>query len=399
MCGIHGFINGEKKVELNSDDFVKQGFIVNMVRGVDSSGIGLVDANGYNNYHKLPVPGMYFPTDKMASSLISAVRNKSTAAMCHVRAATVGGVSYQNAHPFVLEDENGKTIVGMHNGTLTGWAGKEHAKDFKVDSEWAMYHILLNGTKAFEDFTGAFAMVWWIDETPGVIYMARNKERPIHVAWTEDGNMVYASEAGMLHWLCERNNIKLVGSIKSLEEGKLYEFDISDPTKFTKSDLPVAKVTSYPAYRSGYYNDWYGGSRSSRYYPTVMEKLNIVFDKIKKEMEASGVQVEVNKDQDNGRTSNDSQVTREEMEDALSMSILGAVGSFRPYGCDDRTGQLYGAFECEEYTGELNAVMRNAEDVDWSNVSDFTVSIQGIKDNGNEFLAIVSRPIKTAVEV
>jgi hypothetical protein len=391
VCGIHGVINGNKKIELNSDDFVKQGYITNMLRGTDSAGIGVADVDGYNTYQKLPVSGLYFPQDRFAKKLIEGVRSINTATMCHVRAATVGGVSYANAHPFSIDDTQGNSILGVHNGTLQAWAGKENAKDFSVDSEWAMNHILLKGKEAFADFNGAFAMVWWLSETPGVLHMARNKERPLFVAWTEDDNMLYASEAGMLHWLAERNSIKLVGSIKTLEADKLYKFDISNPTSFSKSDLPAYKVVIVPNN-----NDWYG-QRDYSNYETMMDKLTRIFSEAKKEEEEPVVQVPLLPAPDNTRVSKS--VTAEEMADAMSLHMMGAKGTFIPYGTDDTSGSLYGEFECKEYTGPLNAVMRDCENVMWESLDTYEVTVLGIKDNGNEFMAIVSKPIRELVQV
>lgn len=396
MCGIHGVINGSNKIELNSDDYVKQAFVANMLRGVDSSGMGVVDADGYSTYQKLPVSGNHFIQDKFVNKLISGVRSKNTAAMCHVRAATVGGISYANAHPFSLEDAQGNSIMGVHNGTLNYWSGKENAKDFTVDSEWAMNHILLKGKEAFEDFNGAFAMVWWLSETPGILHMARNKDRPMHVAWSEDGNMYYASEAGMLHWLAERNNIKLVDSIKTLEVGKLYKFDISDPKKFTKEDLPAYKTPAFVSSHND--NDWYGYNNTSQHNrytaESMMDKLEKIFNTIK---EDTAVQVPLLPAPDNTKPSKS--VTAEELADAMTLGMMGAVGTFIPYGADDKTGHLYGAFECNEYNGELHGVMRDCENVSWESMDSYKVSVLGVKDNGNDFIAIVSKPIRETVAI
>ena len=394
MCGIHGFINGKAKVEINSDDFIKSAFIANMLRGTDSSGIAVVNADGFSDVCKIPMAGMYLPSHKQAASLITRARQTNTASICHVRAATSGNITYANAHPFAIEDKDGNEIVGVHNGTLTNWKTKKCGGEWDVDSAWALSRILTERADAFEEFTGAFAFVWWTSEKPGVLNMARNKERSLFVAHTEDDNLVYASEAGMIHWLCERHRIKLKGSIKELEENKWYEFDISNPSKFTKSnDLPTPKTTNYSSGSNN--NNYYGSGWSNgnnNLHKSTIEKLDEIFKNIRSE--GSGVQLMLVSNQDN--LGNDF-VTKDEVQDAHTMNMLGNKGVFTAMGADDRSGHLYGSFESEEYTGETHAVMRDVpDDIDWASGGSWEVKVQGLTDSGNDFILIVSRPIGVA---
>lgn len=391
MCGIHGFINGKTKADANSDDFIKSAFVANMLRGVDSSGIGVVSSDGFSDVCKVPLAGMYLPTSKHAQKLISRSRQVNTASMCHVRAATVGDVNYQNAHPFVVEDDAGNTIVGIHNGTLYNWTTKEGGKDFDVDSAWAMSRILDKGRAAFDQFNGAFAFVWWTSEQPGVLNMARNKERPLFVAFTEDNNLVYASEAGMLHWLCERHRIKLKGSLKELEEGHMFSFAIDNPHTYTKEILPVYKVPA-STHSSNTYGTGYG-SYHEQYYKTAVEKMDEIFANVRAENDG-GVQLTLVPNQDNSNNL----VTKEEVQEAFDMDMLGCKGTFTAVGADDKSGYLYGTFESDSYRGEMNSVMRDVpEDIDWASNGSWEVKVQGINDSGNDFIIIVSKPLTEAV--
>lgn len=392
MCGIHGFINGKTKAELNSDDFIKSAFIANMLRGTDSSGIAVVNSDGFSDVAKIPLAGMYLPSHKQAASLITRARQTNTASICHVRAATSGNITYGNAHPFAIEDDAGNEIVGVHNGTLQNWKTKKGGSDWDVDSAWALSRILTERADAFEEFTGAFAFVWWASENPGVLNMARNKERTLFIAYTEDDNLVYASEAGMIHWLCERHRIKLKGSIKELEEDRWYQFDISNPAKFTKGgQLPKPKVISYSG---GGNTSYYGaGWNNNNYHQTTIEKLDRIFADIR--AEGSGVQLTLVSNQDNPATD---LITKNEVQDAHSMNVLGNKGVFTAMGADDRTGFLYGSFESEEYSGETHAVMRDVpDDIDWASGGSWEVKVQGLTDSGNDFILIVSRPIGVAL--
>lgn len=397
MCGIHGFINGKIKAEINTDDFLKSAFVANMLRGTDSSGIAVVSNNGWSDVAKLPVAGMYLPSNKAANSLIIRARTVNTASMCHVRAATVGNITYANTHPFNIVDDTGDEIIGIHNGTLTNWKGKKGASDWDVDSAWAMSHILSENADAFEDFTGAFAFVWWASARPGVLNMARNKERPLFVALTEDGNMVYASEAGMIHWLCDRHRIKLKGSIKELEEGHLFQFDIADPTQYSKSKLPVPKTHTTSSY-AGSRNDegdWgtggYYGSRGHAYGSAVkthVEKLDAIFDSIKDEAQPQLALA----------APAEKLVTNQERDDAMSMGMLGTKGVFTALGADDSTGHIYGSYESLEVGGETHAVMRDVpEDIDWASGGEWMVKVHGVVDSGNDFIFVVSAPLDEAV--
>lgn len=392
MCGIHGFINGKTKAEINTDDFIKSAFVANMLRGTDSSGMAVVNTNGFRDVAKIPMAGMYLPSHKQAAALISKARQTNTASMCHVRAATSGSITYDNAHPFYITDDDGNEIVGVHNGTLNNWANKEGGKDYNVDSAWALSRILTEKVDAFEEFSGAFAFVWWTSEKPGVLNMARNKERPLFVALTEDDNLVYASEAGMIHWLCERHRIKLKGSIKELEEDRWYEFDIENPSKFTKSNaLPKPKTTTY---RGGSGSNYYSsGWSNNNHHQTTIEKLDRIFADIR--AEGSGVQLTLVSNQNNPATD---LVTKDEVQDAHSMNMLGSKGVFTAMGADDRTGFLYGSFESEEYSGETHAVMRDVpDDIDWASGGSWEVKVQGLTDSGNDFILIVSRPLGVAL--
>lgn len=386
MCGIHGFINGSTKADNAADDFVRSGFITNMLRGTDSSGIACVNANGNYDMSKLPLPGMHMTGNKSSNQLISRARNTNTATICHVRAATVGEVIYDNAHPFVVEDEEGNVVVGVHNGTLQNWRTKPEASYWDVDSGWAMARLQSEKADAFEEFMGAFAFVWWDSRTPKLLNMARNSERTLYVAHTEDGNLVYASEAGMIHWLCERHRIKLKGAIKDLEPGHMYQFDINKPTEFNKTKLPTY------VHRSTYSSTSYSSSYSSTYgtHRSTVEKLDVIFNAIREEEDS--VKRLSSYDKDTKRKTN---ATIEEAQDAYSMNLLGSVGTFTAMGSDDESGNLYGSFVADDVDGETHAVMRNVpDDIDWVTGGEWKVRVEGAHDSGREFLLIVSQPIE-----
>ena len=244
MCGLLLLVTNDTYAT-RADDFVRDAFLANQVRGLDSSGIFQIKKDGEIATYKEATNASNFVELNEAKSLIrEACRMPITVG--HVRAATQGSISKENAHPFVITREDGTKLVGVHNGTLQGWKNKPHADKFQVDSEWAFHMLAHEGADAFEYFTGAFALIWHDTAHPNSLFMARNKDRPLcYMVDSTNKTMLGCSELGMLGWLSERNNFKLAKSgvydtFFYLEEGKIYEFDINTIGSF--------KVVDYPAY-------------------------------------------------------------------------------------------------------------------------------------------------------
>ena len=254
--------------------FMDNAFIVNTLRGTDSAGVFQVDKNFKPFMHKMNVPGYMFAEAKQAKRFFSDA-DSSLLTVGHVRAATHGKVNIDNAHPFVMVKPDGSRLIGVHNGTINNWKSQKGADDYDVDSEWALNEIAKDGVDAFERFAGSYAFVWWDESTPDKVYMARNKDRPLHFLQTQSkDSILFGSEAGMLSWLAERAKIDTAESIYSLEEQKLYTFDLSKTGNITwsKINLPVYKYIStttsssttrgatcgvtYPRYREGSRGRW-----------------------------------------------------------------------------------------------------------------------------------------------
>lgn len=271
MCGQFGIMTGGR--EVYADDFIKDAFTASMLRGIDSSGIAMIDPDTSRYLvHKLPVAGNFFAEDRVAGEMIRAAGAPRSLTLCHVRAATVGKVNMSNAHPFEIITKE-RNVVGTHNGTLRGWQSRAGASTYTVDSEWALSRIAREGADAFEEINGAFAFAWWASDEPDVLNLARNDERTLAVAFIENNGLAYASEPGMLFWLLERNRIKMEGPILMLDTDTLYKFKVGSPKDFTKSMLPKPPVScSY----SG--NGTYNYSRSFSY--TVMDNVTALLKEI-----------------------------------------------------------------------------------------------------------------------
>lgn len=246
MCGILGVINGRKSRNARASicNFIKDGIVAGSVRGLDSTGVMQVDKKG--TYMQKDISsGSDFVRLKEVGPFYNDA-DTSFATVVHHRAATSGAITLQNAHPFYHEHTDGN-VLGVHNGSLINWTKVPGSDKFNVDSSWAMNMLGKHKEKAFEYFNGAYCFVWHDTATKGWLNMARNKERPMHFAYVKDGScMVFASEPGMLHWLCSRNGIALKDDlIYELEEDMLYSFNLNNPKEFTKTKLPSIIYTHF----------------------------------------------------------------------------------------------------------------------------------------------------------
>lgn len=374
MCGHHGLINVNNKSR-GYASFIRDAFTGSMLRGTDSSGIAVIDTvHASAEVHKLPVPGMYYVDDKVAASLIREADKAGTVIMCHVRHATVGKVNYDNAHPFEINTDT-STLVGAHNGTLQSWINRPSAKDFVSDSKWALSRIATEGTDAFEEITGAYTFVWWDSKDEGVLNMARNSERPMWIALLQDGGMAYASEAGMLYWLLERNNIK-VERMFELEEDKLYQFNVDAPHEYTSTHLPKY-VPTYTSYSAGTYSR----NTNTNYALTHVEKVQRLLDAVVDEVT----------EEEKKPLPKQPQVTEAEVKEANEIGWLNQEVEFLPLEVLE-DGSVSGEVD---FLGALTqGVIRNVDDeIDWNSV--WHCKILGINDDGTAMIYVLSQPYKT----
>lgn len=242
MCGIAGILLAGPSTR--ASDFIGDAMVAGMLRGVDSTGVMQMAHTGAVYTHKDAVDGALFREDKTTRQFIKD-SNTCPITVIHTRAATHGIITTANAHPFISKDSNGAAVVGVHNGSLTNWKGKEGAAQYQVDSEWALSRIALRGADAFKEIDGPYCFVWLVDKEKNKVHMARNHQRPMHLLFSKDRKaMMFASEAGMLSWLATRNGFTCEDNMLSLSPERLYEFDTTGPTvKYTSTPLPAKPVT------------------------------------------------------------------------------------------------------------------------------------------------------------
>lgn len=227
---IHSDASSTPMRSIKYRDLFESMLVAGAVRGTDSTGAYQVTSRGDVFYAKSALAsGAAVKEDKPLKNIIGSV-DDSPINVGHVRAATQGEVNEDNSHPFIgfKDDANKNYLIGVHNGTLYGWEYYDETTAHTVDSAWAIEHIAKHGAKAFEDFYGAYAFVWYDTSSPNKVFFTRNKERPLHIARSSDGHSIIgASEAGMLQWLAARHDIS-IGEVYSVEPGSIYSIDTSE---------------------------------------------------------------------------------------------------------------------------------------------------------------------------
>lgn len=385
MCGLLGAVVGNL-TNVKFPAFIRDGLITNSVRGMDSCGIAVVDNKGDVNFQKLPVTGSMFIQDKRAAALIDSVNSARTIVMTHNRAATVGKVNFNNSHPFYFNDADvtgtmTRELIGCHNGTLQ-IAGQN---PFDTDSEWALDRIMEEGKDAFKKFRGAFAFTWWDSNSPDTLNIALNSQRDVHIARLEQGGLLYASEAGMLHWLAERNSLSVKGDILQLQPLHHYRFSTKEPGKFLKEAIPEAPAVYTP------HNNANGYNYSTRTYSTAthMQAVEQLLEKAAQSEEA--------KPKGKGAVA---PATSDQIQTAKEMSMFGVKGKFLPLMYNTAENRTEGVFSATLTSGgkilEWDAVINGygggatlPDDMAWP------VSVVGMADDGNEPTLFCSKPTLT----
>lgn len=257
MCGIVGYITGSNK--LDYEKYFKQALVTDVIRGFDSTGI-IVGTPTDVSFIKKAVNAIDFLDMKPVEPMINrAPSGRPVFMIGHNRAATVGKVNSNNAHPF----EQG-TLTGVHNGTLRRYNRLERDRDFGTDSECLYYNMSRNPVEqVLSDIDGAYTLVWH-DSADNTVNIVRNDDRPLWIGKVaEQDTVLYASESGMLRWLASRNGIKLEAVMQPQVNVQL-KFHMDAKEVATPEYIELKVVDNYPvvhqpSYNGGYASGGYGG--------------------------------------------------------------------------------------------------------------------------------------------
>lgn len=276
MCGIVGMVGDIMMTTSTAQDrkWFNAALLADTVRGIHSTGCffasrSMEDGKELDEvsirWLKDTVTGGEYAYGGWLSELLkplSREHKKRTMAspsvmVGHNRAATVGSVKLENAHPFKV----GNTIL-VHNGTLGKNSGlKDDTKDIhEVDSARLCHNIDKYGIiDTLERVKGAFTVVV-VNYEEGKLYLARNSQRPL-IVFEHSGVMFFASTRLIAEFACHVANINPDKvDMKSMPSGELWEFDLTKSKyqvlgskKVTKLSLQTAPV--YGGYGGYTYNN------------------------------------------------------------------------------------------------------------------------------------------------
>ena len=255
MCGIVGVILSKDSgfIKKTEDSFFEM-LYVDALRGFDSTGVIAVEKTGaYSIAKEASAPTFFIPSFR-DHQVCKTMWNVGRAYIGHNRKKTMGAISDETAHPFVIDN----TFAMVHNGTLHN---HKALADTDIDSQ-ALAIVLKKALEAdnvkevleetLGKVFGAYAVVIY-DQKKEHIHFLRNKDRPLWLVHTEDGTF-FASEGAMAGWILNRNGyaydkIKL----EALPEETLVSFNLldgkrSDMELTPKKSTPLTITTTTPAY-------------------------------------------------------------------------------------------------------------------------------------------------------
>jgi predicted glutamine amidotransferase len=249
MCGHVGFISKNKTGLFSKDLNVFEDLLyIDGLRGEDATGICMITKHSGAKVLKSASDASWFMYDKGYKKLRDSVVSEARAMLGHNRKATIGGSKDECAHPFVINDRS----VFFHNGTLVN---HKAIADTEVDSE--ALGILFSEcggdieklTAATSRVSGAYACVWY-DADVDKVYFLRNNQRTFYISETQEGNLLYASEAWMIAGIAARHGVKLK-EIVPTEVDTLYTVDLTGDLKIDKELVPKKSLPSPSPRRGG----------------------------------------------------------------------------------------------------------------------------------------------------
>lgn len=219
MCGLLGMIARTTGGFLHADlQAFEQMLVINTVRGKDSVGCFTKYGNGDVRAIKHGSNPFNLMRSDEWKEFRQSVINRGKFLIGHNRAATMGHVNTDNAHPFV-EDH----IILVHNGTLRSQSNLT-TKNTQVDSN-AIAHALVeedeDPRRVLDRIDGAFALIWY-DSKKDKLYAARNEERPL-VLIESPRHYVLSSETWIAAYPMSRNNLE-VKEVTVIPPNVMYEF-------------------------------------------------------------------------------------------------------------------------------------------------------------------------------
>jgi hypothetical protein len=228
MCGIVGMAckwsNGFTHMEM---DVFETMLFLDTLRGWDSTGVFGVDNIGNVQLHKEAVHGPDFLCTKEYKEFAKEALRRGRFLVGHNRAATKGAVNDKNAHPFCVDDK----VILVQNGTYNG----DHTKLAKTEVDTEAIAITLANepdiAAALKKVNAAYALSWY-DTRNESMHLLRNTQRPLFVAETNSGTIIWASEGNTILYAAARHNVELKEKPKMLPEYELMQMKLEKGGSF-----------------------------------------------------------------------------------------------------------------------------------------------------------------------
>lgn len=248
MCGIVGLIcKSQYGFSKKQEDVFWHLLKADEVRGDDSTGLIYVESDGGFGIMKEAQTASWSTYGMYADAMLNSSLKDGKVYIGHNRKATVGKVTDETAHPFVVD----KTFAMVHNGTLIG---HKRLKDTTVDSEALAHHLkpILTGNLSDDELNekmgeidGAYAVVAY-DQDSHSVYIVRNSQRPLCLMELPDG-WAWASEGLMLAWIASRNGYDLSKCKgEDVKEHTIIKIDLDKNTLTRREYSPKKAISKEP---------------------------------------------------------------------------------------------------------------------------------------------------------
>jgi hypothetical protein len=248
MCGIVGYVStGDRTYEKTKADFLRDALILDTFRGMDSTGVISVAGEDFNVRTRRAVKkGWEFVNTKQYKQL-----PVGWAAVGHNRAATKGGVTIDNAHPFTVGP-----IALVHNGTLNdmgrslpGFCSKQDVDSMNICRSLAEVPPGEAAEEVLRHISGAYALVW-TDKRDKSINIARNGQRPMHFAHTTGKSVLWFMSDGMhldmmkKHQWCYASDMGQIFQLATHKHFKWHHGEIKPEIKAYSPFVPRSSAAS-----------------------------------------------------------------------------------------------------------------------------------------------------------
>ena len=198
---------------------------VSILRGKDSTGVAAIENNSSVIVKSVGWPLELIRSEEYKNKIMKNTK-KSFCYIGHNRAATIGRITKENAHPFMYDD-----VILVHNGTLREHIKPLSNKKFKTDSQSITFAINENGIEwTWEHLDGAASLVYY---NKNKLHIITNGERPLFFTTTKGSNLlIVASESWMIRSVCKRLNVKLrADKVYYPENNVLFSFAYNPKTR------------------------------------------------------------------------------------------------------------------------------------------------------------------------